>query len=123
MQKVTRIFGRMFEADRSIRFLPSYRQAYLLGLLLLLIPNTSLAQSSVNSGASWSQYKSQCGIPASTAYNTWDGTCPNSKAGGNGSTPSVPALNPQQQLGMQLGMMGANMVGQVIGQGLHDWLF
>ncbi len=123
MRKTTGIFDRVFGVDRTVRLAPSFHPAYLLGFLLLLLPITGLAQSGVNSGASWSQYKSQCGILASTAYNDWDGTCPNSKAGGNGSTPSVPALNPQQQLGMQLGMMGANMVGQAIGQGLHDWLF
>ncbi len=123
MRKTTGILDRVFGVDRLVRLAPPFHPAYFLGFLLLLLPNTSLAQSSVNSGASWSQYKSQCGIPASTAYNTWDGICPNSTASGNGSTPSVPALNPQQQLGMQLGMIGANMVGQAIGQGLHDWLF
>src|ERR1039458_1512615 len=85
VRKTTGIFDRVFGVDRSVRLAPLSHPAYLLGFMLLLIPNTALSQSGVNSGASWSQYKSQCGIPTATAYSEWDGTCPNSKAGGTGN--------------------------------------
>src|ERR1700693_3241265 len=69
VQKAMGIFDRVFGVNCSVRLARSYRQAYLLAFLLLLTPNSALAQAGVNSGASWSQYKSQCGIPASSAYN------------------------------------------------------
>jgi len=90
----------------------------LLAFLLLLTPNSALGQASVNSGASWSQYKSQCGIPASTAYNDWvaqGSHCPKTESASS-TSPAVPALNPQQQLAMQGAALAGNMIGQALGQ-------
>ncbi len=115
--------------DRAVCHAPKVHQAYWLAFLLLLTPNAARAQAGVNSGASWSAYKTQCGIPQSTAYNDWvsagspfpaGSPCGKSSAGSSSSTPSVPAgLTPQQQLAMQ----GAALGGYMIGKGLHDILF
>jgi len=90
----------------------------LFAFLLLLTPNSALAQAGVNSGASWSQYKSQCGIPSSTAYNDWvaqGSHCPKTESASS-TSPAVPALNPQQQLAMQGAALAGNMIGQALGQ-------
>jgi hypothetical protein len=121
VRKATGIFDRVFGVNRSVRIAGSYRPAYLLAFLLLLTPNSALGQAGVNSGASWSQYKSQCGIPASTAYNDWrdqGAHCPKTE-GASSTSPAVPALNPQQQLAMQ----GAALAGNMIGQALVKLLF
>ena len=137
MRKVLGVFGgvRVAECDatrgmdRAVCHAPKVQQAYLLAFLLLLTPHAAQAQAGVNSGASWSAYKSQCGIPQSTLYNDWvsagspfpaGSPCGKSSAGSSSSTPSVPAgLTPQQQLAMQ----GAALGGYMIGKGLHDILF
>ena len=142
MLKVTAIFGCLFATARYVtraRALGAARfldLACSLVLVLLLIPCGMRAQAGVNSGASWTQYKSQCGIPQSTAYNDWvaggmkfpaGSSCAPSSGSDSGSTSgtiptipklSLPNLTSQQQLGMQLGMLGANMIGQ----GLHQLL-
>ncbi|GAC1693643.1 MAG: hypothetical protein NVS9B5_36340 [Terriglobales bacterium] len=112
------ILHRMFGTGLLVCLSSRSRPAYLLAFVLLFIPNTALAQSN----AEWTQYKSKCGIPASTAYNDWvaqGSPCHKTAAGASSTTPAVPALNPEQQLGMQMGMLGANMIGQ----GLHQLLF
>jgi len=137
VRKVLGVFGgvRVAECDatrgmdRAVCHAPKVQQAYLLAFLLLLTPHAAQAQAGVNSGASWSAYKSQCGIPQSTLYNDWvsagspfpaGSPCGKSSAGSSSSTPSVPAgLTPQQQLAMQ----GAALGGYMIGKGLHDILF
>jgi tetratricopeptide (TPR) repeat protein len=91
----------------------------LFSLLFLFIPHAALAQSA----AEWSQIKSNCNLPSSTVYNDWVAQgCPCNKTGGaaaSGTTaaPAPPAgLTPEQQLGTQIGMMGANMIGQGLRQ-------
>jgi tetratricopeptide (TPR) repeat protein len=76
------------------------------------------------------------GGTAASNYNAWVAQngciCPGSSVGsgqvtcsggsGSATTSAVPpnlSLTPQQQLGMQIGMVGANMIGQ----GLHQLLF
>lgn len=119
MPNATGIFVRLFVTARSICLAPQYHPAYLLVFALLLMPHAALAQSN----AEWTQYKIKCGIPASTAYNDWvaqGSPCPKSAAATSTSTaPAVPALTPQQQLGMQAAVLG----GTMIGQGLHQLLF
>jgi tetratricopeptide (TPR) repeat protein len=118
VRKATRVFDRVFGVNCSVRLARSYRPACLLSFLLILIPNKASAQSGVNSGASWSQYKSQCGIPASTAYNDWvaqGSHCPKTESASS-TSPAVPALNPQQQLAMQGAAVAGNMIGQALGQ-------
>jgi tetratricopeptide (TPR) repeat protein len=118
VQKAMGIFDRVFGVNCSVRLARSYRPAYLLAFLLLLTPNSALAQAGVNSGASWSQYKSQCGIPASSAYNDWvaqGSHCPKTESASS-TSPAVPALNPQQQLAMQGAALAGNMIGQALGQ-------
>jgi hypothetical protein len=118
VRKATRVFDRVFGVNCSVPLARSYRPACLLSFLLILIPNTASAQSGVNSGASWSQYKSQCGIPASTAYNDWvaqGSHCPKTESASS-TSPAAPALNPQQQLAMQGAALAGNMIGQALGQ-------
>ena len=115
MRKVSGKSLRVFGRELSLSLASRYHPAYLLTLLLLLIPHVSLAQSN----AEWTDYKIKCGIPASTVYNDWvaqGSPCPKTASS---STPAVPALNPQQQLAMQ----GAAVGGYMIGQGLHQLLF
>lgn len=112
------IFERLFVTERSTCLPRRYHPAYLLVLVLLLMPRAALAQSN----AEWTEYKIKCGIPASTAYNDWvaqGSPCPKSAAAANSTAPAVPALTPQQQLGMQAAVLG----GTMIGQGLHQLLF
>jgi len=116
--KVTGISDCVFGVNRSVCLARSYRPAYFLSFLLILIPNAASAQSGVNSGASWSQYKSQCGIPSSTAYNDWvaqGSHCPKTESASS-TSPAVPALTPQQQLAMQGAALAGNMIGQALGQ-------
>ena len=130
--KVTAVFSCLFPTGRYVgRALGRARSLDLTCrgfFLLLLVPCGMRAQAGVNSGASWAQYKSQCGIPQSTAYNDWvaggskfpagSPCAPSTGSTGTTPTPSLPNLTQQQQLGMQLGMLGANMIGQ----GLHQLL-
>lgn len=126
MREATGIFDRVLGVGRSVRLTPSHRPAYLLTFLLLLMPHAAKAQAGVNSGASWTAYKSQCGIPQSTMYNDWvsagspypaGSSCGGSKSGSSSSAPSVPAsLTPQQQLAMQGAALAGNMIGQALGQ-------
>lgn len=130
MPKVTAVFGCLFATARYIaRALGKARSLDLACrgfFALLLVPCGMRAQAGVNSGASWAQYKSQCGIPQSTAYNDWvaggskfpagSSCAPSTGSTSTTPTPSLPNLTPQQQLGMQLGMLGANMIGQSLHQ-------
>jgi hypothetical protein len=135
--KVTVIFGRLLATARCVRRALGTARSLDLAcrgfFVLLLVPCGMRAQAGVNSGASWAQYKTQCGIPQSTAYNDWvagggkfpAGSPCGPSTGSTGSsgtstipTLSLPNLTSQQQLGMQLGMLGANMIGQ----GLHQLL-
>ena len=98
--------------------------AYSIFLALFLMPHAVAAQSA----AEWSQIKSKCNLPASTVYNDWVAQgCPCNQSGSsstasggttaNAPAPGVPAgMTPEQQLGTQLGMMGANMIGQGLKQ-------
>ena len=86
MQKVTKICDRVFGAERSVRVATSYRPAYLLSFLLLLVPHLVLAQSK----ADWDQYKIKCGIPASTAYNDWVAQGSHCNTSNAAATPAVP---------------------------------
>ncbi|MBZ5694453.1 MAG: tetratricopeptide repeat protein [Acidobacteriia bacterium] len=113
MQKVTRRFDRVFGAERSVHLARSYRPAYLLSFLLLLVPHSALAQSN----AEWSAYKSKCGIAAGIAYSDWQAQgspCPNSNSGGSGTASSAPALTPQQQLGLALGQAAMPYLQQAV---------
>ncbi len=113
MRKATCIFDRVFGVNCSVRLARSYRPAYLLSFLLILIPHAALAQEP----GWWTKQKADCGIPAGTAYNDWDKICHKSSAGSTSSTPSVPAgLTPQQQLGLQGAALAGNMIGQALGQ-------
>ena len=107
MRNATGIFERVFGVNCSVGFAPSYRLAYLLSFLLILIPHTALAQEP----GWWTKQKADCGIPAGTAYNDWDKICHKSSAGSTSST--------QQQLAMQ----GAALAGNMIGQALVQLLF
>jgi hypothetical protein len=98
---------------------PLRRAAIALSLASLVIPFAAFAQSA----AEWSQIKSNCNLPASTVYNDWVAQgCPCNKTGAaaatnSTATPAMPAgLTPEQQLGTQIGMMGANMIGQGLRQ-------
>jgi hypothetical protein len=107
VRNATGIFERVFGVNCSVGFAPSYRLAYLLSFLLILIPHTALAQEP----GWWTKQKADCGIPAGTAYNDWDKICHKSSAGSTSST--------QQQLAMQ----GAALAGNMIGQALVQLLF
>ena len=80
--------------------------------------------SAAGEPAWWTQQKIDCGLPSSLAYNDWiaEGS-PCNKGNSSTAAPSIPSapagFTPQQQLGMQVGMMGAYMVGQ----GLHDLMW
>lgn len=111
-------FERVFGAEGLVRWALPYSPAYLLCFaLVLLFPSGTMAQSN----AEWTQYKLNCGIPASTAYNDWVAQgSPCNKTGSSGSsTPAAPALTAQQQLAMQTAATG----GYMVGQGLHQLLF
>jgi tetratricopeptide (TPR) repeat protein len=116
VRKAMGIFDRVFGVDRSVRLTPSYRPAYLLSFLLIVIPYAALAQEP----GWWTKQKADCGVPAGTAYNDWvkqNMPCNKSSAGSTSSTPSVPAgLTPQQQLAMQGAAVAGNMIGQALGQ-------
>ena len=118
MPNATGVLKRMFETEPPARLAPRHRPAYLLTVVLLLIPHPAPAQSN----AEWTQYKINCSIPASMAYNDWlaqGSPCPKTAAAASSTAPAVPALTPQQQLGMQAAVLG----GTMIGQGLHQLLF
>ena len=109
---------RVFEAEPPVRLAPRHYPAHLLVFALLFLPCAALAQSN----AEWTQYKIKCGIPASTAYNDWvaqGSPCPKTAEAASSAAPALPALTPQQQLGMQAAVLG----GTMIGQGLHQLLF
>ncbi len=118
MPNATGVLKRVFETAPSARPAPRHCPAYLLAVAFLLVPHPARAQSN----AEWTQYKISCGIPASTAYNDWvaqGSPCPKTAAAASSAAPAVPALTPQQQLGMQAAVLG----GAMIGQGLHQLLF
>lgn len=102
---------------KRVTFAPRLKRAYWLPLFLFLIPRPAFSQSA----GEWAQIRANCGLPSSTVYNDWVAQgcpCNKSSAGSSTPAPSLPTLNPQQQLGMQIGTLGANMIGQ----GLHQWL-
>lgn len=112
------ILKRLFGTKSSVRLAPRRHPAWLLTVVSLLLPRPACPQSN----AEWTQYKISCGIPASTAYNDWvaqGSPCPKTATSAGSTTPAVPALTPQQQLGMQAAVLG----GTMIGQGLHQLLF
>lgn len=102
-------------------------------LVTLVLPSATKAQVPVEITQMYQECTDSGGRAASN-YQRWleqNGCiCPGSSVGSgqrscsNASTSTVPAaplasLTPQQQLGMQVGMLGANMIGQ----GLHQLLF
>ncbi len=118
MRKLTNIIRHTRARSRAAGKAALRRTAYLLPLLLALMPHAAFAQSA----AEWSQIKSNCNLPSSTVYNDWVAQgCPcNKTAGSTANNPPATAtpagLTPEQQLGTQLGMMGANMIGQGLRQ-------
>ncbi len=119
MHSTIRASRNFFGVARQVSAIFSRRQVRSLSFLFLLVPCAAFAQSA----AEWSQIKSNCNLPASTVYNDWVAQgCPCNKTGGavasgTTATPAPPAgLTPEQQLGTQIGMMGANMIGQGLRQ-------
>jgi len=112
------MFDRVFGLERLVRQARPFHPAYLLILLLFLIPHSALAQC-CQSGAEWTAYKSKCGLPDGLLYNDWlaEGTpCPTNNAASSTTTPTVTVPTSKQQVATQLGTLGGNMIASAVQQ-------
>ena len=82
---------------------------------VMLFTLCSISHLAAAEDARWTQLKADCGLPSSTAYNTWvsnGSPCP-AKSGG---TSSGSGMTPQEQLLMQ----GAGALGAAFGNYLRE---